>query len=72
VHNAVKLLSKKIDTQTIDGCVGVYFLGGKTRQERSQRSNWPKDRGDYLSFVLYKENKDTSEAILVLSKMLGY
>ena len=34
--------------------------------------NWPKDRGDYCRFVLYKENKDTMDAIALISKQLRY
>ena len=29
---------------------------------------WPKTRGAYLQFVLYKENIDTMEAINLISK----
>uniref|UniRef100_A0A1A8PH03 Pseudouridylate synthase 7 homolog n=1 Tax=Nothobranchius pienaari TaxID=704102 RepID=A0A1A8PH03_9TELE len=31
---------------------------------------WPKNRGSYCHFTLYKENKDTMDAINVLSKFL--
>lgn len=31
---------------------------------------WPKNRGSFCHFVLYKENKDTMDAINVLSKFL--
>lgn len=31
---------------------------------------WPKTRGSFCHFVLYKENKDTMDAINVLSKFL--
>jgi len=34
--------------------------GGK--RDRSMRPDWPSDRPDYLRFVLYKENIDTSTA----------
>lgn len=71
MHTAIKSVSKKLDTQTEDGSVVAYFLKS-ARKERSGFSSWPKDRGDYLSFTLYKENKDTSEAVLLLAKMLGY
>ncbi|KAG0448010.1 hypothetical protein HPP92_028042, partial [Vanilla planifolia] len=33
--------------------------------------NWPEDRGKFLRFHLYKENKDTHEALGVIGKMLG-
>lgn len=31
---------------------------------------WPKNRDSFCHFVLYKENKDTMDAINVLSKFL--
>lgn len=36
----------------------------------NKRRGWPSDRPKYLRFVLYKENKDTTEAIQILSKLL--
>lgn len=35
-----------------------------------RKHSWPKSRGAFCHFVLYKENKDTMEAINVLSKFL--
>nr|DBA31317.1 TPA: hypothetical protein GDO54_007189 [Pyxicephalus adspersus] len=35
-----------------------------------RKHSWPKSRGSYCHFVLYKENKDTMDAINVLSKFL--
>ncbi|XP_052283945.1 pseudouridylate synthase 7 homolog isoform X2 [Dreissena polymorpha] len=32
---------------------------------------WPKGRGDYCKFVLYKENKDTMDTIGLIAKNLG-
>ena len=37
--------------------------------KRILRRYWPADRGDYCHFVLYKENKDTSEAVNQLAKL---
>uniref|UniRef100_A0A804QPC9 TRUD domain-containing protein n=1 Tax=Zea mays TaxID=4577 RepID=A0A804QPC9_MAIZE len=34
-------------------------------------SNWPDNVGKFLRFHLYKENKDTQEALGVIGKMLG-
>jgi len=36
------------------------------------RRSWPRGRGDYCKFVLYKENKDTMEAVGLLAKILKY
>ncbi|ERN01557.1 hypothetical protein AMTR_s00002p00271620 [Amborella trichopoda] len=33
--------------------------------------DWPKDIGKFLRFHLYKENKDTQEALAIIGKMLG-
>ncbi|OXB71834.1 UNVERIFIED_CONTAM: hypothetical protein H355_015588 [Colinus virginianus] len=38
--------------------------------EDPRKHSWPKSRGSYCHFVLYKENKDTMDAINVLSKFL--
>ena len=34
------------------------------------RTQWPPDRGNYCKFVLYKENKDTMEAVSLLAHLL--
>lgn len=34
------------------------------------RSKWPQGRGDHCQFVLYKENKDTMEAVSQISRTL--
>ncbi|XP_026660556.2 pseudouridylate synthase 7 homolog isoform X2 [Phoenix dactylifera] len=34
--------------------------------------NWPENLGKFLRFHLYKENKDTQEALGVIGKMLGF
>ncbi|PIN96803.1 hypothetical protein AB205_0108150, partial [Aquarana catesbeiana] len=43
-----------------------YFISFQDPRKHS----WPKSRGSFCHFVLYKENKDTMEAINVLSKFL--
>ncbi|MGH0187846.1 UNVERIFIED_CONTAM: hypothetical protein FKN15_030920 [Acipenser sinensis] len=35
-----------------------------------RKHSWPKSRGNFCHCTLYKENKDTMEAINVLSKFL--
>lgn len=35
-----------------------------------RKHSWPKNRGSFCHFLLYKENKDTMDAINVLSKFL--
>ncbi|KAG7366262.1 tRNA pseudouridine synthase D [Nitzschia inconspicua] len=38
------------------------------RKPKRQKPNWPSDRPDYLRFVLYKENMDTTTATKELSR----
>ncbi|KAL8470630.1 hypothetical protein ACS0TY_033256 [Phlomoides rotata] len=55
--------------------------GGRNSRKRKDRSdkqydsrgsdNWPEHLGKFLRFHLYKENKDTQEALGLLGKMLG-
>ena len=32
--------------------------------------HWPRERGSYCRFVLYKENKDTMDAVNIMSRLL--
>ncbi|KAL1561888.1 tRNA pseudouridine(13) synthase [Salvia divinorum] len=43
----------------------------KPYDSRGSDSSWPENLGKFLRFHLYKENKDTQEALGLLSKMLG-
>ncbi|CAN6981524.1 unnamed protein product [Brassica oleracea var. botrytis] len=55
--------------------------GGKRSKKRKERGDkpfdsrgsehWPADVGKFLKFHLYKENKDTQEALGLIGKMLG-
>eukprot|EP00586_Coscinodiscus_wailesii_P002074 CAMPEP_0172485496 /NCGR_PEP_ID=MMETSP1066-20121228/13534_1 /TAXON_ID=671091 /ORGANISM="Coscinodiscus wailesii, Strain CCMP2513" /LENGTH=744 /DNA_ID=CAMNT_0013250795 /DNA_START=58 /DNA_END=2292 /DNA_ORIENTATION=- len=40
----------------------------KRQDDRRSRAPWPRDRPDYLKFVLYKENMDTPSALRELMK----
>ncbi|XP_048136493.1 multisubstrate pseudouridine synthase 7 isoform X2 [Rhodamnia argentea] len=72
------------DTST--KCIRVRVSSGgqsrgkmsKKRKERGDRpfdsrgsSSWPEHVGKFLRFHLYKENKDTQEALGLIGKMLG-
>ena len=48
--------------------VQVFFMC--VLLDKRKKSKWPKDRGNYCKFVLYKENRDTMAAISVISKMI--
>jgi len=43
--------------------------GGRSRDGGAKRAPWPKDRPDFLRFVLYKENIDTTTATKDVVKM---
>ncbi|XP_050225541.1 multisubstrate pseudouridine synthase 7 [Mercurialis annua] len=56
--------------------------GGRNSKKRKDRNDnqafdsrgsnhWPEDLGKFLRFHLYKENKDTQEALGIIGKMLG-
>lgn len=44
--------------------------GSGRRPQQNKRSTWQELGGDYLHFTLYKENKDTMEAISWISRQL--
>ncbi|GCC28620.1 hypothetical protein chiPu_0007051 [Chiloscyllium punctatum] len=74
IHQAVKSLFPGLETKTEerDGkkIIVAYHVAGKTALANPRKHSWPKNRGTYCHFVLYKENKDTMDAINVLSKFL--
>lgn len=45
-------------------CYIWLLLGSSTSRK------WPQGQGDYCQFVLYKENKDTMEAVGQISRTL--
>ncbi|XP_058213405.1 multisubstrate pseudouridine synthase 7 [Rhododendron vialii] len=72
---------------TSSKCIRVWFnAGGNNGRGRNSRKrkdrgdkpydnrgsdNWPDHLGKFLRFHLYKENKDTQEALGLIGKMLG-
>ena len=64
-HNLIRDLSGgKLDTKTVsENCIRITPLTTKP-----QRRDW--SGGDYTHFTLYKENKDTMDAISILSGLL--
>ncbi|XP_036618047.1 pseudouridylate synthase 7 homolog isoform X1 [Trichosurus vulpecula] len=74
IHQAVKSLFPGLETKTEerDGkkYIVAYHAAGKKALANPRKHSWPKSRGSYCHFVLYKENKDTMDAINVLSKFL--
>nr|XP_033815643.1 pseudouridylate synthase 7 homolog isoform X2 [Geotrypetes seraphini] len=74
IHQAIKTLFPGLETKTEgrDGkkYIVAYHSAGKKALATPRKHSWPKARGSYCHFVLYKENKDTMDAINVLSKFL--
>lgn len=74
IHQAVKGLFPGLETKTEDRdgkkYIIAYHAAGKKALSNPRKHSWPKSRGSFCHFVLYKENKDTMEAINVLSKFL--
>ncbi|XP_061496397.1 pseudouridylate synthase 7 homolog [Rhineura floridana] len=74
IHQAVKSLFPGLETKTEDRdgkkYIVAYHVAGKKALANARKHSWPKSRGSYCHFVLYKENKDTMDAINVLSKFL--
>ena len=44
--------------------------GNKSNAKRKKDRDWPAERGNYLRFVLYKENIDTGTAVKDISRIL--
>ncbi|KAM4554080.1 pseudouridylate synthase 7 homolog isoform 2-T2 [Fundulus diaphanus] len=74
VHKAIKTLFPGLETKTEekDGhkFIVAYHAAGKKALAAPRKHFWPKNRGSYCHFALYKENKDTMDAINLLSKFL--
>ncbi|KAL7867822.1 hypothetical protein SRHO_G00092060 [Serrasalmus rhombeus] len=80
LHKAVKTLYPGLETKTEERegkkfIVAYHAAGKKALAEvrtaaAPRKHSWPKNRGSFCHFVLYKENKDTMDAINVLSKFL--
>ncbi|XP_073508347.1 pseudouridylate synthase 7 homolog isoform X2 [Phyllobates terribilis] len=80
IHQAVKGLFPGLETKTEDRdgkkYIIAYHAAGKKALSKvrtpsdPRKHSWPKSRGSFCHFVLYKENKDTMDAINVLSKFL--
>ncbi|KAJ8371780.1 hypothetical protein AAFF_G00302240 [Aldrovandia affinis] len=74
LHKAVKTSYPGLETKTEERggrkFIIAYHAAGKKALAAPRKHSWPKSRGSFCHFVLYKENKDTMDAINVLSKFL--
>ncbi|KAG1686767.1 hypothetical protein DVH05_005975 [Phytophthora capsici] len=85
VHEAVRKFGSGIvvsdTTNNSDGVsvirVRRVMVGGKKRKDMDKRGGnngrvqWPKDRPDYLQFVLYKRNMETNSVMMQLAKAMN-
>ncbi|ELU02358.1 hypothetical protein CAPTEDRAFT_224192 [Capitella teleta] len=75
VHKAIRSLFSNLDSLTEADESGARVIKvivtnhKKCKDKRFLRNNWPSTRPVYCHFVLYKENKDTMEAVNVLAKL---
>ncbi|XP_061825352.2 pseudouridylate synthase 7 homolog [Nerophis lumbriciformis] len=74
VHKAIKSQFPGLETKTEEKegrrFIVAYHAAGKKALAAPRKHFWPKNRGSFCHFVLYKENKDTMDAINLLSKFL--
>ncbi|XP_064399578.1 pseudouridylate synthase 7 homolog [Halichondria panicea] len=77
MHTAIREHFPTLESSTEDSEKGgkkiIVQRGATARKDQSGRSKWskwPQGRGDHCQFVLYKENKDTMEAISLISHIL--
>ncbi|KAL9028187.1 MAG: hypothetical protein Q9196_003411 [Gyalolechia fulgens] len=86
IHQAIRrIFSSRLETMTDDAGAMVVFAanpsssrGAKTNEWRNDRKpqqpkgklGWAEVGGDYLHFTIYKENRDTMEAIAHLARIL--
>ena len=82
VHQWIRGSLKNARADTLDGRIRIWHakfetempnfksFGTQNRNTAKKRfkASWPKDRPDYLRFVLYKENLDTTTATKELSR----
>ncbi|GMF15103.1 unnamed protein product [Phytophthora lilii] len=85
VHEVVrKFGSGVVVSDTTNNSDGVsvirvrrVMVGGKKRKDMDQRGGnnarapWPKNRPDYLQFVLYKRNMETNSVMMQLAKAMN-
>lgn len=75
IHQEVRRIFNSSLETTTDAATGaiVATLQSKRSRNRGRRAPRPEcpGQGDYLHFTLFKENRDTLEAVNLISRMLG-
>ena len=71
VTQSCNYFSTESDTADVEGHKVVRtFYPNQSDNKRRRKNDWPRDRGEYCHLVLYKENRDTMQAINLLAKCL--
>jgi tRNA pseudouridine13 synthase len=73
VHQLIKQDFPNLESSTTmkDDQRIITVCKRKVPRKDHGRGWWPSTRGDYTHFLLYKENKDTADAIGLLAKFLN-
>ncbi|CAG2163534.1 unnamed protein product [Oppiella nova] len=73
IHKAIRDNYESLETSTIGDTEADKHIVVKRVDSRSHDSNgrrrhaWPQDKGEYIHFVLYKENRETQQALQELA-----
>ncbi|WAR25409.1 PUS7-like protein [Mya arenaria] len=70
MHAEISRCFPGLETDTVVDGDNRLIQARITTNKGNARHNWPKGRGDYCRFVLYKENKDTMDAVGLIAKMI--
>ncbi|XP_014670043.1 PREDICTED: pseudouridylate synthase 7 homolog [Priapulus caudatus] len=71
VHNVISQLYMSFDSETIEKDGKKVIVVSKSKgNRRSAHSDWPSTKGQYCHFLLYKENRDTADAINTIARLL--
>ena len=65
IHKAIRDNFEELETITVDEEDNKYIVVKRfDKNSVKRRPNlWPKEKGEYIHFILYKENKETQQAI---------
>ncbi|CAG2112748.1 unnamed protein product, partial [Medioppia subpectinata] len=67
IHKAIKDNYEDLETSTVDDTDGHKYIVVKRVDKGSaparNRHQWPKHKGEYIHFVMYKENRETQQAL---------
>lgn len=70
IHKAISTGFNGLDSTTVTKDDKKYIQVKIQHNKAHDHKSWPKSRGDYCRFVLYKENKDTMDAVGLVAKQM--